>query len=191
MTRGDLFVALAPVLGELRRLGVRHYITGSLASSFHGVPRASIDADVVADLEARHGTAVVAALREAYYVPERRVAEAIERRSSFNVIHLATMVKVDVFVARGRPFDERALRRARTEVLEAELSAPVASLEDTLLAKLEWFRRGGEASERQWTDIVGLLRVGADGVDREYLRAGAEELGLSDLLERASADGGV
>jgi hypothetical protein len=104
VTTADLFVALAPVLDVLRRLGVRHYVGGSIASSAHGVPRSSIDADVVAELGAGHATPFVAALAQGYYVSEERVRDAISRRASFNVIHLETMVKVDVFVAKDRPF---------------------------------------------------------------------------------------
>jgi hypothetical protein len=184
VTRPDLLLALAPVLDALRGLGVRHYVAGSIASSFHGIPRASIDADVVAELLPRQARRLTAALRAAYYVPEARVVEALAGRSSFSVIHLETMVKVDVFVSRDRPFDRRALDRVRAATLEGGEAIPVSSAEDTLLSKLEWFRRGSEASERQWTDIVGLLRVSTD-LDQPYLRHGAAELGVLDLLDRA------
>ena len=188
MTDADLFVALAPVLEVLRRLGVRHYVGGSIASSAHGVPRASLDADVVAELGPAHGAPFVAALQLGYYVPEERVRDAILRRASFNVIHLETMVKVDVFVSRDRPFDRRALERARNTAAEGGSEVPVSSAEDTLLAKLEWYRKGGESSERQWGDVTGLLRVRS--LDESYLRQGAIELGVTDLLERALAEAG-
>ena len=103
MTEPDLLVALAPVLDALRQLGVRHFVGGSIASSAHGVPRASIDADVVAELLPTHAAPLAASLRGAYYVPEARLVDAIAQRASFSVIHLGTMVKVDVFVSRGRP----------------------------------------------------------------------------------------
>ena len=109
--------------------------------------------------------------------------DAIARRASFNVIHLETMVKVDVFVSRDRPFDRRALDRARPAALEGGRELPVSSAEDTILAKLEWYRRGGEVSERQWTDVAGILRAGGT-LDEAYLRHGALELGIADLLER-------
>jgi hypothetical protein len=184
VTEPDLLVALAPVLEVLGRLGVRHFVTGSIASSAHGVPRASIDADVVAQLHPSHAGPLVAALRSAYYVPEDRIVGAIAGRGSFNVIHLATMVKVDVFVSRDRPIDRRALDRARPAPVEGGGAIPVSSPEDSVLAKLEWFRRGGEVSERQWTDVLGLLRV-SGSLDAGYLREGARELDLADLLRRA------
>lgn len=184
MTEPDLLVALAPVLDALVRLGVRHFVGGSIASSAHGIPRASIDADVVAELLPAHAAPLAAALRSAYYVPEQRLEEAIASRASFNLIHLQSMVKVDVFVSRDRPFDRRALDRVRPAPLEGGGGIPVSSPEDTVLAKLEWFRRGGEVSERQWTDVVGILRAGGN-LDEGYLREGARDIDVTDLLHRA------
>ena len=158
---------------------MRHYVGGSIASSAHGVPRASIDADVVAELFAPHAAPLTAQLRGADYVPEQRVEKAIARRTSFNVIHLETMVKVDVFVSSDRPNDRRAFDRVRSVPVEGG-AIPVSSPEDTVLAKLEWFRRGGEVSERQWTDITGLLRT-AGTLDVPYLRESAQEIGVADL----------
>jgi hypothetical protein len=164
-------------------------VGGSIASSAHGIPRASIDADVVAELLPAHAAPLAAALRRAYYVPEQRLEEAIASRASFNVIHLDSMVKVDVFVSRDRPFDRRALDRVRRAPLEGGGEIPVSSPEDTVLAKLEWFRRGGDVSERQWTDVIGLLRAGGHR-DEEYLLEGARELDVADLLRRALDEAG-
>lgn len=185
MTPSDLGTALRPVLGVLAGLGVRHFVTGSIASSAHGVPRASIDADIVAELVPAHTPALLAALASDYYVPIHRVADAVRQRSSFGVIHLATMVKVDVFVAHGDA-DQASLARVGRARLDDGTEVPVCSAEDAVLAKLTWFRRGGETSERQWSDILGLLRVAT--LDMTYVRSGAEARGVSDLLARAVAD---
>jgi len=184
-----LLDALAPVLDALEALNVRHYLGGSLASSAHGIPRASIDADLVADLRPGHAAPFLAALGDRYYVSEARVRDALERRSSFNLIHLQTMLKVDVFVAKERAFDRRALDRARPEPLDARggRRVPLASAEDIILAKLEWYRRGGEVSERQWTDVLGVIRVARERLDLPYLRELAADLAVLDLLERALA----
>jgi hypothetical protein len=187
MNAPDLVEALRPVLSVLGDLGVRHFVGGSIASSAHGVARASLDVDVVAELEAVHVARFVAALQGAYYVDAARVRAAVENRRSFNLIHLATMFKVDVFVSRNRPFDLSAFQRAGTAApgpgLESQ-SIPVASAEDVLLAKLEWYRRGGEVSERQWDDVVGIVRVGRGALDVDYLRRWAAPLGVEVLLER-------
>ena len=110
-------------------------------------------------------------------------------RRSFNLIHLETMFKIDVFVSKDRPFDREAARRAPAQAIDQSAATPrvnLASAEDTVLAKLEWFRRGGETSERQWWDIVGVLRVNPNA-DAGYLHHWAAELGVADLLERALA----
>lgn len=190
MTDSDLVAALQPVADAFDALGVRYYLGGSVASSAHGIARASLDADVVATLEPQHVDALIARLTPVYYVPVDRLRSAVAARSSFNLIHLATMFKIDVFVSKGRPFDREAAARARAHALDEAPEAPrfpVASPEDTVLAKLEWFRLGGETSERQWWDIVGVLKVTPD-VDHAYLRHWAASLGVADLLDRALAD---
>ncbi len=187
MNAPDLLAALEPVLTVLDDLGVRHFVGGSVASSAHGVARASLDVDVVAELEPAHVARFVSSLQNAYYVDEARVRAAAENRRSFNMVHLATMFKVDVFVSRQRPFDLSSFARVGHEALGPDLesrSIPVASAEDVLLAKLEWYRRGGEVSERQWTDVAGLVRVGKNTLDFTYLRHWAALLGVADLLDR-------
>lgn len=193
MSSPDLLAALVPVLRALDDLGVRHFVGGSIASSAHGVARASVDGDVVAELGPTHVAALVAALRDAYYVPEERIRDAVARRASFNVIHLDTMLKVDVFVSRDRPFDRRAFERSRPASVEGAPGAtlPVSSAEDVVLAKLEWYRRGGEVSDRQWTDVMGVLQAGGSALDLPYLRRGALELGVDDLLDRALQGAGL
>jgi hypothetical protein len=188
MTTSELLSALGPVVHALEALGVSHYVGGSLASSAHGVPRASIDADVVALLGPEHVGPLVSRLQDRYYLDEGRIRSAVEARRSFNLIHLETMFKIDLFVSKRRPFDLEALRRARPQPLE-DAKEPrlfrVASPEDTVLAKLEWFRAGGETSERQWADIVGVLNARRGEVDVAYLKRWAESLGVGDLLDRS------
>ena len=191
MTGSDLLSALAPVVDVLEALGVEYYVGGSVASSAHGVPRASLDADVVADLDFDHVLPFVERLRDAYYVDEGRVRAAVEVRRSFNLIHLATMFKIDVFASKRRAFEHKAQERARPLALDDGTAARlflVASPEDTILAKLEWFRAGGEVSERQWADIVGVARVRQSQTDWEYLERWAQALGVRDLLEHVRAE---
>jgi hypothetical protein len=192
VTESDLVGALRPVVDLLDALGVRYYLGGSVASSAHGIARASLDADVVAALESEHVDPLVNRLESAYYIPTDRLRSAVAARSSCNFIHLATMFKIDVFVSKGRPFDRQAAERARPQAIDEAPDAPrflIASPEDTVLAKLEWFRLGGETSERQWWDVVGILKVTEDA-DRRYLRRWATPLGVADLLERALVDAG-
>lgn len=175
------------VTKELELLGVPYLIGGSLASAVHGVYRATADADLVADLRPEHAAPLARALAGAFYVDEESIAEAIRRRRSFNLIHLDTMFKVDIFVSRARPFDRSQLERRVPQIVgtDPDQVGYFASAEDIVLAKLEWYRMGGEVSERQWRDILGVLKVQGERLDLAYLHHWAGELHVADLLERA------
>ncbi len=181
------------VIDALERLGVPYLIGGSLASAVHGVARATLGADVVADLRPEHAAPLARALDEAFYVDVEAIRDAARRRSSFNVIHLETMFKVDVFVSRQRPFDRAQFERRQAQVVatDPEREAYMASAEDTVLAKLEWYRQGGEQSERQWRDVVGVLTAQAGRLDVAYLGQWAVRLGVADLLTRAMLESGI
>lgn len=178
------------VIEALEKLGVPYLIGGSLASTIHGVVRATLDTDLVADLRPEHAAPLAQALGAAFYVDVETIHDAIRRRSSFNVIHLELMFKVDIFVSRKRPFDRAQFERRTAQVVttEPERTAYVASAEDTVLTKLEWYRMGGEVSERQWRDVLGVLKVQAGRLDLAYLRRWAAELRVADLLEKALAE---
>ncbi len=188
MKRSDLVETLAAVARVLDSLGIRFFVGGSIASSARGLARASLDVDLVADLQIEQVSALVEGFRPDYYVSEEAIRDAIAHRSSFNLVHLGTMMKVDVFVSRGRPWDAEALARALKEPVEGGedgIRVPIASAEDVVLAKLEWYRLGGECSERQWSDVLGVLRMSAGTIDRPYLERHARTLGVTDLLTKA------
>ncbi len=115
------------------------------------------------------------------------IQDAIARRSCFNLIHLANSFKIDVFAVKNRPYDLVALDRIQKKRVaeNPSLELFLASPEDIVLAKLEWYRLGDEVSERQWHDVLGVLRVQADSLDRSYLEKWAAELGVADLLAKA------
>jgi hypothetical protein len=100
------------------------------------------------------------------------------------------MLKIDVFVAPPSGFRRAQLEHGRPEVLDpgSNRTVPIATAEDTILSKLAWYRDGGEVSERQWSDVLGVMRVQGTALDLEYLRATAHELGVDDLLDRALAE---
>lgn len=184
----DMVAAIAPVVTELERLGVSYYLGGSVASSSHGIPRSTLDVDLVADLAPKHVAPLVEALQGDYYISRPAVSDAIDRRSCFNIIHTATSFKVDVFAVKNRKYDRVALERTGRRLLdEGDPSSQFcfASAEDIILSKLEWFRMGGEVSERQWGDVLGVIKVQGGALDRAYLEKWAAELGVADLLKRA------
>jgi len=167
------------------------YVGGSVASTVHGRFRATNDIDVVADVREEHAAEISAALHEDHYVDEESIVDAVRRRSSFNLVHFGTGLKIDVFVGRDSEYAASARsRRAREPIGDAPDARRVwvASAEDTVLAKLEWFRRGGEVSERQWRDVQGVIELSGAGLDVAYLCEWAPSLGIADLLERALAE---
>jgi hypothetical protein len=188
MSSPDIVAAIHPIVALFDRIGVAYSVVGSVASSAHGIARATLDVDLVADLPGRLVDQVFAALRDAYYIDRDAVDDAVSRKAMFNVVHLETMLKVDIYVLTDRAFDRESFARRRSLALEEDPSArpyQVDTPEDTVIHKLEWYRAGGEVSERQWGDLLGVLKVQGSSLDLGYMERWARALGLSDLLEGA------
>ncbi len=174
------------VAEALERVRVPYTVGGSLASSFSGEPRASIDVDILVALPLAQVVPLADALGEDFYVNAASLARAVSTASSANIIHLPSGIKVDLFIA-GSMLDRLQLQRCRRVQVAAnpdrflEVHAP----EDILLQKLHWYRLGGEVSDRQWRDVLSVILVQGDRLDREYLKNTSASLGLSDLLDRA------
>lgn len=170
-------------------LGIPYLIGGSLASTLYGMVRSTQDSDIVAEMRSEHLREFVSALQGDFYVDEEMIAEAIQHHSSFNIIHRESMFKVDVFIPQPRAYLQSQLARAQRQVFTFEAASPVsarfASPEDTILSKLEWYRMGGEVSERQWRDVLGVVKTRFEQLDSPYMRKWAKELKVEDLLERA------
>jgi hypothetical protein len=177
---------------RLETLGVRYLVSGSFASAIHGEPRATNDIDLAVELTLKDVGPLCASLRKSYYIDEATARDAVRRGASFNAIHLETFVKIDVFVVGSDPASLRALdRRQRIPVTTGD--APtiyVATPEDVVARKLAWFRRGGEVSDRQWRDVLGVLKVQGGKIDQKYLEEITTILNVRDLLVRALADAG-
>lgn len=175
------------VTAVLEQLHIPYLIGGSLASILYGMVRTTQDADIVAEMRQEHIEPFILALQNEFYIDDEMIAGAFQRHSSFNIIHRETFFKVDVFIPAPRSFVQSQLTRAQrhTFTFATEVSAKFATPEDTLLAKLEWYRLGGEASDRQWRDILGIIKTRADKLDRDYLHQWAKEIQVISLLERA------
>lgn len=173
-------------------LGIRYYLCGSMAASYHGLYRATADADFVAAMRLEHIKPFIEQLGSQFYVSAEAILEAVRDESCFNVLHEDSLLKVDVFVMKRQPFAlQQMARRSRMEAGEDVAPIFVATAEDTVLSKLAWYRLGGEVSDRQWNDILGILKLQADRLDRDYMKEWAKTIGVSDLLERALGDGGL
>lgn len=193
MKKPDILAALEPVAKAFDKLGVLYYVGGSVASSAYGIARATLDVDMVSDLKPRHVAPLVKMLEPSYYIDADMILDAIHRCSSFNLIHLDTMIKVDVFVVEDTPYVRKAFERKRKDTLDDEqgLEFYLGSPEDVILSKLKWFSIGGNVSEQQWRDVLGVLKVQGNLLDMEYLRYWAADLGLAGLLEQAFRDAGI
>jgi hypothetical protein len=190
--RSTTLSVLVHVLEAIDRLGLRYHIGGSFASAIHGVPRQTMDADLVVELDIGSVVELVDGLEDEFYVDVDGARDAVKRRRSFNAIHLETGFKVDFFVKGRGAFDELELERSVLMQITADppRSAFVKTAEDTVLRKLQWYRSGGEVSDRQWRDVLGVLMAVGEELDREYLHHWARRLGVSDLLERAEGETG-
>lgn len=188
-----LGAVLRPFIAALEELKVPYYIGGSVASMTHGEYRMTADVDVIADLKMEHITPLVEKLAGEFLMDEDALREAVARRGSFNAIHLTEFFKVDVFPLKNRAYDREVVRRRVREIIESEppVEAFLSTAEDIVLAKLEWYRLGNETSERQWRDILGVLKMQCFDIDIDYLEHWAQEIGVADLLARALDEAGL
>jgi len=153
-----------------------------------------MDVDIVADISRAQVSPLVEFLRDEYYVEEQMIKGAVSRVSSFNLIHLETMMKVDVFIQEKDAYHQSAIVwKLKDRLAEDDHDSVVylSSPEDIILSKLSWYEQGGRVSERQWIDVLGVIKVKSDSLSTEYLIKWSHNLGVYDLLRQAFAESGV
>jgi len=168
------------LLKTLEQLGIRYVIVGSTASSLYGEPRMTLDLDVVVKLSISHVQPLLDAFPEPdYYVSSDAIREAVRTKFQFNILHLSSGLKVDMIVASDSEFDRSLFDRCR-QLTIGSMGVPafVAAPEDVIVKKLQYFVEGG--SEKHLRDIVGMLNVQRDRIDRAYLLDWIARLQLHD-----------
>lgn len=174
------------VTDMLEKMGINYAVCGSLASSAHGMIRTTMEVDLIADLRQELVSMFVAMLKSSFFIDDEMIRSAIEHHRSFNIIHLESMFKVDIFTPTQRVFDQNQLsRRQETKLGEEQIRLFILSPEDIILAKLECYHLEGRVSDQQWRDILGVLLIKQDQLDRDYMQKMADQMNTTDLLERA------
>jgi hypothetical protein len=189
----DIIEITLKVIKVFEKLGIAYHIGGSLASSAFGVARSTLDVDIVAEIKPDQASDISENLKEEFYVDSEMILNAIQKQSSFNLIHLETMFKVDVFPLKNHPFDQEAFSRRLQKAISENTSQLLffSTPEDIILHKLSWYKAGEGISDRQWIDVQGVLKVQSDQLDMAYLNHWAKELGISELLEKAIDEAGI
>lgn len=182
--------AFEPLRFALEQAAVRYAIGGSWASTAFGEPRFTNNVDILAEFTQEKLQRFLRNLPKTFYADEEETFDALRGGRPFNVLYMPMAFKFDFFPATAFPLGaqelDRAISLAGTELSEAP--APFVTPEDILLAKLHWFRLGGEVSEVQWRDIEGIVRGSAGTLDRKYLQDSAAKLKVSDLLDKSLGD---
>jgi hypothetical protein len=186
MTAEDVF---RRIVDALERAGIPYMLTGSFASAFHGVPRATQDIDMVISPTADQLRGLVRLLPTTdYYVDEDAALDAHRRQAQFNVVDFATGWKIDLIIRKSRPFSREEFDR-RSVVDFHGLHLAIATAEDVVIAKLEWAKRA--QSQRQVEDAAGILRIRSSELDRAYLQRWIRQLDLEEQWEAACRAAGV
>lgn len=193
MNSNQIVQTLGPIVDALEQLSVPYHLGGSVASSLYGQPRSTQDVDLIADLPSSLVRPFVKLLENDYYVVEDAIRDAIRHRSSFNLISHLTFMKVDIFIPKLRAFDQDAFHHGvRQRAIEpGGRLFPVGSPEVIVLNKLEWYEMGGRVSQRQWNDLIGVLKAQGPTLHLTYLAHWATVLQVTDLLEQALVEAGL
>lgn len=194
MSNEIILTSLIPVVEAFEQPGIDCYVGGSVASLMHGIYRTTADVDIIADIRFKDIEPLVLLLQDAFYIDADSIKEAIKHRSEFSLLHFNTMFKVDIFLQKNRPFDLEVRSRVEEGIfndLQNDRPFFIESPEDVILTKLEWYKMGGGVSERQWKDVLGVLKLRGIALELQYLKQWAATLGVADLLERALDDAGL
>jgi hypothetical protein len=187
MAEPEEYLVLKQLTDALDDLKIDYAIGGSIASSLYGKVRFTQDADVTVTPFRDKAEQLYHVLQQDFYISKNAMREALSSRASFNIIHLKSAFKIDIFIQKDDDFHRRMFIRRKKVQLDESVNHlfDVVSAEDIILLKLQWYQSCGCVSEHQWSDVLGVLAVQSDLLDMQYLRTYSEELGLGDVLQKA------
>lgn len=184
--QSEIIKALTDIFDELK---IDYAIGGSIASSIYGTPRFTQDADVTVQPFFSVAEEFYERLKDSFYISKEAMNQAINSGGGFNVIHFETAFKIDIFTANNE-FERLLLSRSKKNRIDESIDKffSLVSPEDIILLKLKWYKQSDCVSDRQWSDILGVLAVQENKLDFGYLRDWAKKLGISELLQKALSD---
>lgn len=184
--------AMKPVAEFLDAHNRNYAVVGSVAGISHGYGRTTIDVDVLAHISADLANGFEKQFGGDYYVDAGSIRDAVKWKRSFNLYHFETGIKIDIFVSKDRPFDKQVLGRRELEHMDDDETPAfyVQSAEDLILSKMQWYREANEVSDRQWNDILAVIKLQTFNLDLDYLQEWAPQLGIADLLDKALDESG-
>lgn len=194
MSKSEIINALHPIVELLEELKIPYYIGGSVASSALGISRSTMDVDVITDFNPAVIKNLVQRLSKEYYIDGEMIRDAFEHKSSFNIIHNSTSYKIDFFISKTSDYQQtifdRIIRKKfvdQNETIEIFICSP----EDVILTKLIWYKERGGVSEKQWSDILGVLKVQKNQLDMNYLDYWSEKLFVNVEFLKAKSEAGI
>jgi hypothetical protein len=190
MVEPEEYLVLKQLADTLDDFKIDYAIGGSIASSLYGKVRFTQDADITVAAFGDKAEQLYNELKESFYVSKEAMNQAVSNRDSFNIIHLESAFKIDIFVCKDDDFHRQLfLRRKKVKLDESiEHLFDIVSPEDIILLKLQWYKSTGCVSERQWSDVLGVLAVQAQAIDMKYLTNCSEKLDLGDILQKAISE---
>lgn len=190
MSEPEEYLVLKQLTDALDDLKIDYAIGGSVASSLYGKVRFTQDADITVAPFNDKAEQLYNALKENFYISKEAMYHAVSNRDSFNIIHLEYAFKIDLFIQKDDDFHRLIFNRRKKVKLDESINHlfDIVSAEDIILLKLQWYQSAGSVSERQWSDVLGVLTVQARSLDMKYLRSCSEKLGLGDILQKAISE---
>lgn len=190
MSEPSELIILKNFTDVLESIGIDYVIGGSIASSLYGKVRFTQDLDLTVEPFEDKANEFFRLVRPDFYISWDAMQQALRQRSSFNVVHLESAFKIDVFIQKDTEFERQLLTRRKFMKLSerSKKAFSVVSAEDIVLLKLRWYQQGDRSSEKQWEDILSVLEVQTDKLDFEYLKKWSAILGVSELLEKAVSE---